>query len=553
MSDIIVYCTHADRAAAERLVTALGCLRLDAILRTQTNSVSRSGISGSEHLGSGDPGDIESDVSGFSLVLWSRSAVQSGRHGLDSLGRQLSKSESAPPYLGLLLDDVSQKDLPEPFCDMKSAPWTSWFAADAPSFDDGRFVSLLTILEEATGQKNLLRAAQALAIRDSETARLGAIVHAQAETVSGFQASLGRLETTLATRDAELAQRDHDMSALSGRIAGLDETISILGSERETLNERVRELDEKLRNASEEASSAHKNLENANRALTDLQGVRTSLEREIEDSRNGLAAALRQQRALQGQIEADDQTIRHIMTQREELIQARDILERDRARMAQQIGETERRLTDSEQRRETYVSALIERKKEIDALSDKLVSSDAGAKHLSLQADALQKSVQSWGHVPWRGIAAGSLAAGALLSAGFIFAGQAVESVFNERSQTAKSEPSIPTPSVAVPPAVEPAEDTIPKIDAKIAPDTLQVVDSSGETASNETSAPNSTEIQIPEESGTPELNDQVEFNPEGLPPIDPDSRPPPQDLPPMQQRPKLLLKPVIPPDAGVR
>jgi predicted nucleic acid-binding Zn-ribbon protein len=456
-------------------------------------------------------------------------------------------------YLGLLLDDVSPQDLPEPFCDMETAPWTSWFAADAPSFDDGRFVSLLTILEEATGHKHLLRTAQALAVRDSETARLRTMVHAQADTVSGLRASLERLEKTLATRDAELAQRDHDMSMLSGRIVGLDEKISILGSERETLNEQARALDEKLRNMSEEASSAHKNLENANRALTDLQSVRTSLEREIEDARNGLAAALRQQKALQGQIEADDQTIRHIMTQREELIQARDKLERDRARMAQQIGESERRLADSEQRRETYVSALIERKKEIDALSDKLISSDAGTKHLSLQADALQKTVQSWGHVPWRGIAAGSVAAGALLSAGFIFAGQAVKSAFSERSQTAQSETIVPTQSVAVPPAVEPAEDTTPKIDAKIAPDTLQVVDSSGETASSEPSAPNSTEIQIPEESGAPELNDQVEFNPEGLPPIDPDSRPPPQDLPPMQQRPKLLLKPVIPPDAGVR
>jgi predicted nucleic acid-binding Zn-ribbon protein len=447
----------------------------------------------------------------------------------------------------LIAEALGKEGLPESLERAAPSNWQSWFAATVPSFDDPRMVSLLAAVETVCGRP-LAIVARAIAARDAENARLRSLSKSQDEALTAAEADNIKLVHDARIQAEKLSERDGQISSLTAKLSELNASYIALRNDKDALVARTEELDLRAHAADEEAKSLRAALSTSEEALRQLQEAKQSTDRELEDARNGLTAALRQQKSLQGQIEADDQTIRHIMTQREELLTERERLEKERGKLTHQLSDTETRLSDSELKRETYVTALVERKREIDALSDKLAASSAAATEASSQAFALKARVQNWGHVPWRAIAAGSVAAGALLSAGSIFAWQAIESAIAPPAQVASSRPVVPDAEMDIGAAPD-FETPVQKSEAKVAPDTLKVVDTTALEGSAPASPPTTETgvIPIPDESGTPAVNDQVQFNPEGLPPLDPDSRPPPQDLPPMQQKPKLLLKPKVP------
>jgi hypothetical protein len=363
-----------------------------------------------------------------------------------------------------------------------------------------------------------------------------------------FAAEAARAEA--ADLRSKLDAKHKELSAVIEQSVELKRDCEALTGERARLVAQLAEVDARLRHEKEAADAARSTLETASRAMHDAQAARAALEAELDEVKAALAASVRQQRTLQAQIQADDQSIREIMSQREGLIATRDKLEKDAARLSAQHKESLQRLSDLDQTRLTYESALVERNAEIHKLEDKLAATSVEIRTLRPRAEELTQAVKTWSHVPWRSLAAGSAAAGAAI----MFCGVMAFQVFRDWTAppaTIAAKQQDPAPHVQAPAATGETSPP-PKSSAKVEPDTLHLVERVT-PESFEVREPNpfgTGEIPIPDETSGPASNDQVQFNPEGLPPTDPDSRPPPQDLPPMPQKPRLLLKPPAPPSA---
>jgi hypothetical protein len=198
--------------------------------------------------------------------------------------------------------------------------------------------------------------------------------------------------------------------------------------------------------------------------------------------------------------------------------------------------------------------ALVDRKKEIDTLTDQLAASNSELGKLRPEAEKLSLAIKDWRHVPWRSVAAGAAVAGALSAYGLTTLAGAIDSWREPPPAMAAIDPKNTPAAPAGGDPAAPQEDPAPvKSEEKVGPDPLQTVENGAPSAFEvrDPSAPEPETIAIPDDTGVPDSNDQVQFNPDGLPPVDPNSRPPPQDLPPLPQRPKLLLKPPAPPPPG--
>jgi hypothetical protein len=421
-------------------------------------------------------------------------------------------------------------------------------------FDDQRFTALLANLESLTGKPNLIATAKAISSRGAEFQRVVAEMGALDEKHAQLKAENNSLSLQLAERAAELKEEARTSKALQDRVTTLEREAadsSKLARELAVKNALVTEqeariaaVEKSLQLESESLAAAQSALTIANERIAVSAQTEQAKDRELEDARLGLAGALRQHKMLQAQIDASDQIIREIMTQREGLIASRDKLEKENEKTSSQLSDMSRRLHEIDAKRNTYESALVERTREIQSMEEQVSSFTAELGELRPRAESLSTVVKSWSHVPWRSIAAGSLAAGAVMCYGAIIGGQALDAWLSPRSDAAvNSRPIAGEP-------LSDGESAPQKVEAKIGPDSL---------SSAQVRAPNAFEvldpaissdgaIAIPNDSEAAVSNDQVEFNPEGLPPMEPDSRPPPQDLPPMQQKPKLLLKPTAPP-----
>lgn len=527
MNDVVIIHTSEDRVACARLAEALGNVGLI--------------VASDERNDNGpQPDAIAGETSSPSamLVLWSNHSLSSeavradAQRALDLKARH--GATSATRYVPILLDDTDVAKLSAPFDQSPAANLSAWCARAEPDFADAQFLGLLTTLEILTDTPQLAVTARAFAARDLEARKLRATLETREAEFAQLSAEKDALENALSASAASIATLERQLGETRSRATSLESTCAALSTRGEALEKSL----EAERISLEALRSEFSILE---AKAVESAAAQSALSREIEDARAGLSAALRQQKALQAQIDTSDQVIREIMTQRESLIAKRDLLERDYEKLTHQLADTSTRLSDSDSRRQVYESALVDRTKEIHSLEDKVATLSTELGDIKPRVDVLASTVKDWGHVPWRSIAAGSLALGAFASYAAISGREALDSWLTpERPAIAQSMPAI---TAATP------GPTQPKTEAKIDPDTLST-DGRGSPNSfdvRDSAIPNSGSIPIPNDLEQPGPNDQVQFNPDGLPPVDTDSRPPPQDLPPMQQKPKLLLKPPPP------
>jgi hypothetical protein len=291
-----------------------------------------------------------------------------------------------------------------------------------------------------------------------------------------------------------------------------------------------------------------------------LRAETSKLVRAVEEARQAYASALRQQKGLEAQLHAGDQTLREVMSQREELLAARAHLEKSAARTSQELSAVTAKFNEAENARKTYELALLDRKTEILSLQSKLdaaglnpkaasppatAANDTGPAPVGPAAAAAAKGAVSWAHVPWRSIAAGGVFAGVMLSYAAVSTNNMFAEWLAKPGDVTAQQPSAPAAS---PPVM--AQDTTPppQDPSTIQPPPEQTAQTDIAVPVDPNAAPVAEPEAPPQEGplGVP-VSDQVLFNPDGLPPPDPDTRPPPQDLPPMQQKPRLLLKPPAP------
>jgi hypothetical protein len=535
MADVFISHAVEDRPAALRLADALRCVGL-----TVEGFVRATGLAEVA-----DEPDHALHRASAIVVLWSKHALSS-EHVVSeaSLALRLDAAKdgsASSRYAGLALGGVETSDLPTPFDRMETDDWESWFAEAVARFDDPQFVGLLASLEAITGQTYLNRVALTIATKDHEAEQLRTQIQSRDNALRAAHAGAADLQVKLEAIQQELVSATTDRSELEKKHAALDAAVAEQSA-------RLSASETKLRDEQASASAAQSALETATRALHEAQAAKHALELDLEDAKNGLAASLRQQKSLQAQIHAGDESIREIMSQRELLILAKEKLEKDTVKLSTQLKDALQRLADTDQTRKTYESALIERNADIRKLEDRLSSSSAEIDTLRPQAEELSRVVKSWGHVPWRRVAAGAAAAGVAITFFVVLAERSIRWTTGPGPATPSAQAEVSTPAK---PATEPTvrDPSSAKSSEKVEPDSLQLVDG-GAPGSFDFRDPNladTGEIPIPDESGLPISNDQVQFNPEGLPPADPYSRPPPQNLPPMPQKPRLLLKPPPP------
>lgn len=541
MSDIFISHAPEDRAACQRLTKALEQLGL-VVESTESPKTLPPGAG---------PADHPIDNARGTIVIWSRSAIGSELVIAEAQrAHALSPQDGAASptrYLGLILDTTEPDDLPEPFDDARTAQWPAWFGSDDIDFDSSAFHGLLARLEDLTGRKRLASMARAFADHAQEIARLHAQVRVKDEALAQSQAMMASVDATLSARVEELAQQSKALDERSARISELERLCDALESERTMLAASVEARAAELAIARRATTDSSDALAAAQQALRDAQSAKASLEMELEDARNGLAAGLRQQGHLNVLLKASDDNLAETILQREDLRGALQSSEQKAAKLAAHLNDLTRRLGETDLLRQTYETALIERKKEFDQVTEVAQKSASEAGQLAPQVQNLKQTIADWANVPWRSIAAGSMAAGAVLTYGVISGERLLRDWIEPSKVTAAA------PASAPPTALKPTEPAPPKSAAKLEPDTFQIEDrpDPGDVAGEEPvpATPASGEIAIPDETVGPPDNDKVVFNPDGLPPVDPESRPPPQDLPPMQQKPKLLLKPPAPPD----
>lgn len=535
MADVFISHAVEDRPAAVRLADALRRLGL--------------GISAFTRAGPqvADADAPEQGLHGAAavIVIWSKHALTSETVLSDAtLALQSDPPKNATAisrYAAIATGGVKTSDLPVPFDRVETADWESWFAGDTSRFDDPRFVSLLASVEAITGLTNLNKLALAIAAMDHDAERLRSEVASKDAALADAKTHAVGLQSRIEAHEKEIATARLDFAALSEKHAILDTAFSEQAH-------RLSVAESRLRDEQASAHAAQSSLEAASRALHEAQSARHALELDLEDAKNGLAASLRQQKTLQAQIHADDESIREIMSQREALIAAKDKMEKESAKLSIQLKDLAQRLTDSDQARRTYETALIDRNSDIRRLEDRLATSSAEIGALKPQAEELSRVVKSWGHVPWRRVAAGAAAAGVVMTSFVVLAERSIRWTSATTSESGPAQGQ--TPAAQTPLADVAARDAIPPKSAeKVEPDSLQLVERGAPDSFDfrDPDAADAGEIPIPDESGVPISNDQVQFNPEGLPPVDPYSRPPPQDLPPAPQKPRLLLKPQPP------
>lgn len=518
MADIFISHAREDQAACDRLTAALEALGLDVSRRMDDAP--------------GENSDTLSEHARATLVLWSMSSVASEV----VISEAKRAHEKAPAdggkgdhrYCGLMIDATPQAALSAPFDVIDVVAMSDWFGqTGASDFDHADFVRLLGVVETMIGQGSLVRVAQALSVQDRRSSE---VTQLQAQLAAADRAHATTMETLSAERlhnaklDADLARATADHAAQSAKSAELAEALAQARTAYDAEVQRAASL-EGARNELNERLEQH-------------QRESQRLASDLDDTRLKLNGATRQQATLQAQVDAGDQIIRQIMGQREELLSLREKLENDVSRLTHDLSGATARATELDSRSSTYETALIDRQKELNALSEQLGVAQVELATVKPQAEALSATVKTWGHVPWRLIAAGSLAAGALITYGAAWTGHALDSYFAPRAQTARQD----APVAVVPP---------PR-------DTLAHTDSSDSGAPASFSVrdvgppPGVNAIPLPQQDGSPdaqvEPSDQVTVNPDGLPPADPDARPPPQDLPPMQQKPRLILKPTSAP-----
>jgi hypothetical protein len=542
MSD--VYISHAleDRTACERLGAALRGVGVSVVWNESSAAETRHAVQA----------DTAVQDACTTIVLWSRHAIgakcvnEEARLALEL--KPKSASSISNRYLGLIADATLPETLPNPYNGLATAHWAEWFSAPLPAHDDAVFISLLTTLELMSGNKSFVATARELAIRDAEAARLRLQVRAKDEALSSAQASASQAESALNEKIEALNHSLRDLQVKDSHIESLERTLEALQAERGSLQSALEERNAALEGAQKRCDVLSASLADANKMLANAQDAKKLLESNLEDARLGLAGALRQHDHLNALLKASDMNLGTVLGEREALKNSLQQAEHKLTRLIVQLNDTQRKLGKSEETRQTYESALVDRKKEIDQANDKAAAAITESNQLAGRVVQLDQSVKSWGHVPWRGIAAGSLAAGsavtylAVLAAGFFVVPTPDGAVAIASPPVNASGYNPATPLVET-------EGAGPKSDAKLEPDSLQVVESgpalddrAGTSDLSETGV-----IAIPDESAAPPPNNQVEFNPEGLPPVDPEQRPPPQDLPPMQQKPRLMLKPSVP------
>jgi hypothetical protein len=544
MSDVFISHAREDRADRERLSDALRAVGVSAAWASPS----------SEKTASKDRSEKDIESASAIISFWSARALLDERVTLNAQ-RAIALKPKDPAslssrYIGFIIDETEQDALPEPFRANPAEAWQSWFRAPDIAFDDSRFIGLLTTLEILTGRKQFLETARALAIRDAETVRLKAQIQARDHALSQSQSDKTLLETQIRQMADATAKADIALSDRDARIAALTQSKDALDAERLALSAALDSRTQELSTATQSAATLRSTLETVEATLRETSALKAALETQLEDARAGLDGALRQQAAMRGEIHAADENLRAAVLEREGLRDTIHTLETKRAKLTAQLSDTATRLADMDQRRATYEAALVQRKKEIDQLTDQTAAASAEIGQLGPQVQKLTETVKSWGHVPWRSIAAGSLAAGLVVASGGFMIARAMETWFSAPPQTAAVTPPAPADaSAGVQSEILPVP---PKSGAQVGPDTLQVVETQPVAAEGDPQAPDSDPgaISIPDDSAVPSSNDQVEFNPDGLPPVDPDSRPPPQDLPPMQQKPRLLLKPQAPPSS---
>jgi hypothetical protein len=353
-------------------------------------------------------------------------------------------------------------------------------------------------------------------------------------------------------------QHGFESAKFQEQIATLARLQTDLAHERTTAAD-ARTAAEQAHAAAAEARAA---AEHAQSELASVREEKQKLTQAVNEARQAYAIALRQQKGLEAQINAGDLTLREVMSQREELLAARQQWEKNTSRVSEELDAVTARFNEAESARKTYELALLDRKTEILSLQSKLEAAGVapGPSMLALAAPeptssmpppapepvaVAAKAAPGRGATRWGSIAAGGVFAGMMLSYAAYSTTQMVGDWLAPPQTITAARPVAPQPAAPAPDVTAPTPP--PDASAAAGSDPTQLVASPLPAGDAPVPGVPLADEPAPEGPLGVPVSDQVLFNPDGLPPPDPDTRPPPQDLPPMQQKPRLLLKPPAP------